>query len=154
MKRSGITSQLWRITVPRARETAYDNKPSGTRAMRGQSVAEFALVLPLFIMTLAILVDLGHGIQSYVAITNAVSEGARFGSREPHNEAGIQQRVRNELSGMGITLTSISVTYPEGASAPGNPIQVKARFTFTTLLGSIFGYSEMPVSNSVEMIII
>lgn len=45
---------------------------------RGQSLVEFALVLPLFLLLVMGIADLGLAVFSYNSITNAAREGARL----------------------------------------------------------------------------
>ena len=45
---------------------------------RGQSLVEFALVLPLFLLLVMAIMDLGLAVFSYNSITNAAREGARL----------------------------------------------------------------------------
>ncbi|MEO8274098.1 MAG: TadE family protein [Chloroflexota bacterium] len=45
---------------------------------RGQSLVEFALVLPLFLLLVFGILDLGLAVYSYNSITNAAREGARL----------------------------------------------------------------------------
>ena len=46
----------------------------------GQSLVEFAMVLPLFLVLLFSLVDFGRAFYSWMIITNAAREGARAGA--------------------------------------------------------------------------
>ena len=48
------------------------------RTSRGQSLVEFALVLPLFLVLVMGIADLGLAVFSYNSITNAAREGARL----------------------------------------------------------------------------
>ncbi len=50
---------------------------------RGQSVVEFALVLPILLLLLAATVDFGRLFYAYVAVENAAKEGALYGARSP-----------------------------------------------------------------------
>jgi uncharacterized repeat protein (TIGR01451 family) len=72
---------------------------------RGQSVVEFALVMPLLLMFFAAAADLGRAFYNYVALENAVKEGALYGSRYPlcddtsplcPNPDNVRWRVENE----------------------------------------------------------
>jgi Flp pilus assembly protein TadG len=45
---------------------------------RGQSLVEFALVIPLFLLLLIAVFDLGRGVFAYNTLTNAAREGARM----------------------------------------------------------------------------
>ena len=53
------------------------------QATRGQSVVEFALVLPILLLVLAAAIDLGRFSYAYVAVQNAAKEGAFYGARSP-----------------------------------------------------------------------
>jgi Flp pilus assembly protein TadG len=44
---------------------------------KGQSMVEFALLLPLFVLLIIGIFDLGRAFFSFIAITNAAREGAR-----------------------------------------------------------------------------
>jgi uncharacterized repeat protein (TIGR01451 family) len=49
----------------------------------GQSMVEFALLLPLFLVVCALAIDVGRLFYSYVAVVNAAKEGAAYGGRNP-----------------------------------------------------------------------
>lgn len=50
------------------------------RGESGQSAFEFVLVLPIFIIFMLLIVDLGILMYEYVSVSNAVREGARYAS--------------------------------------------------------------------------
>jgi Flp pilus assembly protein TadG len=50
---------------------------------RGQGLVEFALVLPILLVIFAAAADFGRAFYAYVAIENAVKEGALYGARNP-----------------------------------------------------------------------
>lgn len=54
--------------------------PHGSRASRGQSLTEFALVAPLFFMILCGIIVIGIAIFYQQQVTNAAREGARYAS--------------------------------------------------------------------------
>lgn len=56
---------------------------SGRAPRQGQSLVELALLLPLLALFLTGTIDLGRAFFSYQRLTNAVKEGALFGSRYP-----------------------------------------------------------------------
>ncbi len=55
----------------------------GRKRSRGQSVVEFALVLPILLLLLAATIDFGRLFYTYVAVDNAAKEGALYGARQP-----------------------------------------------------------------------
>ena len=50
---------------------------ASARRSRGQALVEFALVIPLFLLMLVALFDLGRAVFAYNTLTNAAREGAR-----------------------------------------------------------------------------
>jgi hypothetical protein len=51
--------------------------PAGRRAS-GQGLVEFALVIPIFLLVLVAIFDLGRAVFAYNTLTNAAREGARI----------------------------------------------------------------------------
>jgi Flp pilus assembly protein TadG len=52
-------------------------KTSLFNIIKGQSMVEFALILPLFVLFIIGIFELGRAFFAYIAITNAAREGAR-----------------------------------------------------------------------------
>ena len=50
----------------------------GRGRTRGQSLVEFSLVLPIFLLVVCSLIDLGRAVFTYTSVTNAAREGARL----------------------------------------------------------------------------
>ena len=78
------------------------SEPRRGAGERGVNLIEMALVLPLLLLLLAGVVDLGRAFYTYVSLTNAVREGARFASKLPYDDnegaivALVVARVREE----------------------------------------------------------
>lgn len=70
------------------------------KASNGQSLVEFTLVLPVLLIILAGLLDLGRLYYAYVAVTDAAAEGARYGSTYPYDTSGIRMRASEASSGL------------------------------------------------------
>jgi hypothetical protein len=66
------------------------------RASRGQAMAEFMLVLPLFVMTFVGIIVLGMGVFFQQQVTNVAREGARFAAI--HSQTAICPTSSNLLS--------------------------------------------------------
>jgi hypothetical protein len=126
---------------------------------RGQSMVELALVLPLLLLILFGIVDLGRVFNAYIAITNASREGALCGSFYPPgeladngvlcgtyypvgtaNETLIRQRVLREAKPtVMLDPTKIQITSTGGA--PGSPVTVTVEYPFAAvsmMMGSFF----------------
>jgi Flp pilus assembly protein TadG len=64
--------------------------PRVETASRGQSLVEFALVLPLLLLILLAIIQFGFIFNTQVTITNAAREGARAATIYPYSLAGSQ----------------------------------------------------------------
>jgi Flp pilus assembly protein TadG len=67
---------------------------------KGQSMVEFAMILPLFVLFIIGIFDLGRAFFAYIAITNAAREGTRVASFWPGKITtnDITIAVNNELA--------------------------------------------------------
>jgi NAD-dependent dihydropyrimidine dehydrogenase PreA subunit len=52
--------------------------------VRGQNLVEITLIMPIVILLFAGMVEVGFAVYSYVVVSSAAREGARFGSRGVH----------------------------------------------------------------------
>lgn len=107
---------------------------------KGQSLVEFALILPVFMLIVLGIFDFGRAIYSYSALHNAAREGARYGAVHPCDTAGITDMAQQMAVGLGegITVTP-GIVYAGGAPTY---IQVQVTFKFETvtpLVGSFLG---------------
>jgi Flp pilus assembly protein TadG len=123
---------------------------------RGQSLVEFALVLPVFLVFLAAALDLGRVFYANISLNNAAREGAFEASKHPASfgagqscdasDAGrIVCRVQNEsrLSAVTVADGDITATCSSGCDAgPGSTVTVNVKGNFdlvTPILSAIFG---------------
>jgi Flp pilus assembly protein TadG len=88
------------------------------RRDRGQSLVEFAVVLPVFLLILAGILDFGLGLYSQMTIINASREGARLGVVEPGNVSGIDARVKAMSTSLDLAKMNVAVSCerPSGSS--------------------------------------
>ena len=82
-----------------------------TRA-RGQSIVEFALVLPVFMLLIAGAVEFGRAYFAYAQLLQAAQEGARYGAVLPYtrDDAAIIARVRQVSPGGASTTVTVTAT--------------------------------------------
>ena len=93
-----------RLRAPSLHRARYRPRPrvlSRDHRSLGQSVVEFALVVPVFILLLLMAVDFGRLFFSYVQVTNAAREGAAYAAAAPTDTVGIQARALQETSVQG-----------------------------------------------------
>lgn len=125
------------------------------RRQDGQSYVEMALLLPLLILIVMGVLDLGRAFNAHIVVMNAAREGARYGVAHAGNDAAIKDRVLQEVTGTGVTVDAggIAIEYPNGASA-GNPIRVTVTHDFQVIAALVLGMETIPVSATAEMEII
>lgn len=100
--------------------------------LKGQSIVEFALVLPLILLLVFGFMDLGRAVYYYSAIGNAAREGARYASVRPldlQSDADDQNEVIAIVKNYAVSvgLESDKITFP---SAPTDYVTVKVTYDF------------------------
>jgi Flp pilus assembly protein TadG len=135
---------------------------------RGQSLVEFALILPLFLVFVAACLDLGRVFYANISLNNAAREGAmqasskngsfiQDGACDPVNNA-VVCRVQLESKGSSVAIASTdisrtcSITLPTPCPrAAGSTATVTVRGTFrlvTPLLSFVFGSQNLNLTSS------
>ena len=134
---------------------------------RGQSMVEFALVITILMILLAGVIDMGRAFFTYMAMRDAAQEGAAYGSLNPTNIGGIQERVWDNLdqvvpkpdeseSTIDNTREHIRVTvnYGYGAICLGNTLQVDVYYDQFPLampfLGWILNSQTLPIHATIN----
>jgi Flp pilus assembly protein TadG len=135
------------------------------RRSRGQSLVEFAMILPIMLVFLAGAIDLGRVFYATITLNNSAREGAfqaaqtpdSFDEGQPCNRATnlVTCRVQLESKDSGVTIapSDISLTCSPGscAAAAGNTVEVEVTGEFTLitpLLSMVFGGQTIPMSAS------
>lgn len=123
------------------------------RDQRGASLVETALVMGILILLAIGVGDLGRAFHSYIVITNAAREGARYGSRFPADQGGIENATVQEALDSQVALAPGNVEISGLGGAGGDPIRVTVTFTLPTILGGAIGMPDLTLRNHAEMII-
>lgn len=120
------------------------------RSEGGQSLIEFALVLPLFLLIITGLFDVARAVWQENTLAYAAREGTRYaivhGSASstvawPGNTSGVEAVVRN--AAYGVPNVTVVVTWPQGCYDRNCPVAVDATAPFVPIpsqfmLGSTF----------------
>jgi len=123
---------------------------------RGQSLVEFAVVFPVFILLLAGMVDFGLGLYANVTIINAAREGARLGvTLQPMDPNTIDARVRAMSTGLNtndppLTVTTTCVGPCSPAYSSGDTVKVQVDYLYRMIWPLTFG-TQIPLSSTVQM---
>jgi Flp pilus assembly protein TadG len=84
---------------------------SGHRDRRsGQSLVEFALVLPIFLVIVIGIFDVGRAVFTYNTLTNGVREGARMATVN-QDPGTVRSRTIDQAITLGLTNADIEVGY-------------------------------------------
>ncbi|HET8631398.1 MAG TPA: TadE/TadG family type IV pilus assembly protein [Thermomicrobiales bacterium] len=93
-----------------ARQQQAGPRVGARRRYSGQSLVELALLLPLITLILVGAVDLGRVFFYYARLTNAVKEGALYGTYYPTDSANIVNSAYTEAQGyLGTTGTDFVI---------------------------------------------
>ena len=100
-----------------------------THHERGQTLVEFALIIPLFALLLFALLDFGRVIYTQNTVEQAAREASRVGTLEPAEAGWKYTLIRNAAisSAAGVGLTNADIVgqgcadcfYPTGAASGG-----------------------------------
>jgi Flp pilus assembly protein TadG len=135
---------------------------AGRKRRAGQSLVEFAVVLPVFLLVLAGILDFGLGLYSQMTIINAAREGARLGvvtTGDP--TAAVDARVQAMTGGLDKTKLTITVNCqrPSGTTfvscaspqwVSGDGVEVKVGYKYQMLWPLAFG-NQLDMSSTVQM---
>ncbi len=98
------------------------------RGEKGQALAEFALLIPIFLILLFAIVDFGMGFHSWITVTNSAREGARLGVVQA-TEADIKDRVY-QTANLPDEATKMTVIVTNAQGLPGESVVVKVDYDY------------------------
>lgn len=91
----------------------------GRSSSKGQAFVEFALVLPLLLMLLMGLIDVGRIIFTYIALEDAAQEGTIYMAHEPAPAATVVARVISSSNHTEVVNATVPTPVCTIAPAPG-----------------------------------
>lgn len=109
------------------------------RVARGAELIEFALVLPVMLLILAGILDMGFLFNNYAVVTNAAREGARMAAVPGWAEADVKARVNKYIAGAGLQLAGVTtsvqpVAIDVGGGRSVNGVKVVVSYPYTYLI--------------------
>jgi Flp pilus assembly protein TadG len=110
------------------------------KSEKGQSLVEFALIIPLLFLLLLGIIDFGRIFHAYLTIDHAGREAARAASIGK-DDATIKSTAVNNAVGLYLTVDKVEIT-PEGSKTSGNDVKITITYPITFLtpvIGSIVG---------------
>jgi Flp pilus assembly protein TadG len=126
-------------------------RTASRRRPHGQELLEFALILPVLVLLLFGIIDMGRVVYYYSALQNAVREGARYGIVDPARTANIDGVVRSKAIGLiPAELTQVAITNDNA----NHTLAVRYRYRFvpvTPLIGAFFPGGQATITASTTM---
>ena len=139
------------------------------RRNSGQSLVEFALVLPVFLLLLGGIIDFGFMFYSRITVINAAREGARSAVTAIDNPTSIPSLVASNVSATasGLVAADLSDTatcvglsqakcdFAAGGQPdplPGDAVRVTVSYTYHSFFAALFGTS-FDLKSTVQMVI-
>jgi Flp pilus assembly protein TadG len=109
------------------------------RSQQGQTMTEFALVLPILALLLFAVIQFGIVFNNYITLTDATRAGARRAAvsrQDPNRDSAVMSAVRSSAS--DLTSSKLSVPPPSSTWAPGADVRVTATYPYSiSLLGLV-----------------
>jgi len=130
----------------------HDRLAGGQRA---QGLVELALALPLLLLLVMGIVDLGMALRSYITVTNASREGARLAIVCPATDDLIKTRVVDYASPAVKQNSDVTVTWetPAERCKSGQFVEVKAfsDYTYVTPILALILPNPLRLSTKTKM---
>lgn len=111
------------------------------RSGKGQSLVEFALIVPILLLLIMGTLDLGRLFYIKIAMQSAAREGAYYLSYNPGDTSGTITAVQNEANNLGVNVQAADVTVDTNTTQ-GTPVEVSVRqvvnlFIFNFITGPV-----------------
>jgi Flp pilus assembly protein TadG len=131
------------------------------RTELGQGMVELALILPVVLLLVLGVIDLGMGFRTYITLTNAAREGARWVTVHPTDPNGALARVAVEANRAGLANTGspaggIQVTFTplQSTYTAGQEVTVTVRHNHQLMFGLVTGLPEVPFRAATTMVVL
>ena len=110
------------------------------KSQKGQSLVEFALVLPLLVLLLFGIIDFGRIFHAYLTLDHAGREAARIASIGK-NDTDVRQAAVDDAVSIGLTEGRVDVS-PTGTRTSGTKVSITITYPIdflTPVIGEIVG---------------
>jgi len=100
---------------------------------KGQSLVEFAIILPILVLIIFGIIEFGLLMNSYIVIQAASREGARIGIVGGTDE-DILDSVYTAASNLDINRINVNINPNEGSRKPGDTLTVQVEYDYDILM--------------------
>jgi len=131
----------------------------------GQSILEFALIIPLSLLLIFGIVDIGMLVINLISVREATQEAALYAAIQPTDQSGITARALNatnfpvDITDATVIITTYDKYHNLGPACAGNgnmiEITIQKPFVFITPMFSLFTSDQSLVleASQVELIL-
>jgi Flp pilus assembly protein TadG len=137
-----------------------------SRHESGQTMAEFALILPIFFILIFGVLDLGRVVWANSALAHASREAARFAIVQGATDESVKDEIRTVALDQAIAAgenLSVDVCYglgcsgntdtPDASYGRGTPVTVTVNGEISAATGALFGFGTIGVSGATTMVV-
>lgn len=115
-------------------------KRSRATCRRGAAMVEFALVLPVFLLIVFGIIEIGRGVMVQQIITNGAREGARRAVVPGATDAKVEQVLDNYLSGTSVSGFTRTISPSLSDAKPGDPITISISVPYSEVSWGILNW--------------
>ena len=127
-------------TVRRRFRLSRPGRPSPWRRFRqtdaGQTLVEFAMVLPLMLILMFGIVDFGRAFYVWLTVTNAAREGARVAATQQPSTA-VTTRISDAMGPLGTSQLTTTLGNVQGPRGQATTVDLVYNFNFVTPIGPL-----------------
>lgn len=129
---------------------------------RGQSLVEFALVAPLFLLVVISIAEGGYYVVASSTVNHATHEGARLGVlASTTTKDDVVSRVQDAASAIvgssqltiGVCVDGTCTNAAYDSRNTGDRLKVSTQYTHTPLLGYVFSGLTVPANAEAELLV-
>ena len=123
---------------------------------QGTSFVELAILLPFFMLLILGTVDIGRGFSSYIGLTTAAREGARWLTIYPEDANGAYNRIYQEAGRVGLPNEEVTVSILpyKNRYESGDEVTVSVQYDHPLLFGFVPDTTRIPLNIRVTMIVL
>jgi len=120
------------------------------RGEKGQSLVEFALVLPVLVLLLVGIIEFSRLLSVWLVVSNGAREGARYGIVGP-SEAEVIEKVKEACPTLDADSLIVEVTGAQGPRGTPLTVRVECPVDVISLLRPMFPQNPFPVTAQAAM---
>jgi len=120
------------------------------RGEKGQTLVEFALVLPILVLLVIGMLEFGRVLNVWLIVNNAAREGARYATVGV-SEAEVIARVKEACPTLDADSLVVEVSGAQGLMGSPVAVRVESAIELVPLIGALFPENPFPVGAQAVM---